>query len=316
MVKKKGKGSGWHGDTPGHKAAAYKRTLGGTSRHPMIRVSNPRYRKDRKFEKAEHARAEDAFNKRMEILLEKYKKEISRRAGTKGFDVFESYGGRDEADMERLVKILAGGQNAYDDYMMELQDYNIDSISEMTRYSIREFLKDEGMEEEEIGGFEYSAQWDEFRFAFEEHLNYNVEVFFDYDVLLREKESYEVGYDGVNNFIDPDIPESIEFQKKSLNYITPKQLETILANSWGGVGYFGIIINAMDILEAIREDKKTVSSSQLVIGVHDALSGSGYYTQVNLPRGESFTMKMDGARLDYGSYSIGDVFGGVDWKWR
>jgi hypothetical protein len=102
------------------------------------------------------------------------------------------------------------------------------------------------------------------------------------------------------------------FKTKALKHISQKQFDEIITNSYGGSGYFGLIISARDIVEAIRENKEEITGSDLVIGVHDGMNGSGYFVRAQAP----YKITLKSARLDAGSYSIGDVFGHVDWKWR
>lgn len=50
---------------------------------------------------------------------------------------------------------------------------------------------------------------------------------------------------------------------------------------------------------------------ECVIGIHDGGNGSGYYIIAN----GNPKFNISEVELDYGSYSLGDVFGTGDWKY-
>lgn len=235
-----------------------------------------------------------------QTILDKWNKHLdSLDRFHKGFEVFDSNSG--ESSIKELSKIIEGGQETLYEKVDELRDDNSEIEYEMFKSTFKEFLKDEGIEEDSIESEE------DFRMDFEGHINWNIEKLFDFDVLLK---------DGNNRFgiesEDEDDPERKAFKKEALKYISEKQFEEIMNNSSGGTGFFGILINAQDIIKAIRDNEKTVNDNQLIIGVHDMMSGSGYFKEARA----EYKMNLDKAELDEGSYSLGDIFGHVDWKWR
>ena len=255
--------------------------------------------------KAKHAQNKPM--KKKETILDKWNNHTdSLDRNHKGFEVFDYNSG--EASIEELAKIIKGGQEALDNYIMELQEMNLEYTDSMFKQSFDEFLKDEETDKNTIENEE------EFRMSFEGHINYNVGKLFDYHVLLLERKQYEVSYDGASSEIDESDTEGKEFKKKALQYITEKQFKTILINSYGGVGYFGIIIHASEIIEAIQKGEKIVSDNQLVVGIHDWMNGAGYFERATVK--PNYEIALNNAMLDTDRYGIGGVFGTSEWNWK
>jgi len=189
----------------------------------------------------------------------------------------------------------------------------------MFKATFRTFLSDEGVSEDNIEDEE------KFREEFEGYVHWNIEKLFDFPVLVMETKRYEVDFNGVSNEINVNDPEQLKFHDKALEYISEKQLQEILANSWDGTGFFGIIVNGGDIIRAIKDKKNTVYSNEMIIGIHDGFNGSGYFKKANASRihcedrentKKEFAIDLDNAQLDWGKYSLGSVFGNVEWKYE
>lgn len=251
------------------------------------------------------------YDKSMEKLFEKWviylqKLDVSH----KGFEVFADKS--DKLDIESLRDIIKGGSDVLEEKVDDLRDINEYAEYHMFKDTLGAFLCDEGVDENVIDDEE------KFREEFESHVLWNIEKLFDFPVLLRDARTYEVKYNGVNNEIDESVQEQKEFKYKALKFISKEQLEEILANSWGGSGFFGIIISGKDIIEAINEKKRVVSGSEMVIGVHDGFNGSGYFKKVNISKdrdGKVYRIALYKSDLDFGNYSLGAVFGDTEWTW-
>jgi hypothetical protein len=140
-----------------------------------------------------------------------------------------------------------------------------------------------------------------------------------------DSRTYEVEYNGVSNEIDEHISEQKEFKDKALKIITKEQFEEILVNSWDGLGFFGIIISGSDIIKAIKDGSIVVGSSEMIIGIHDGFNGSGYFKRANvayIPNAggdcdnKEYEIVLARSELDWGRYSLGAVFGGVEWRYE
>jgi len=291
-------GKGWKeaadhtGKAPRHKAAATKRQLKGITRTPMKkRPKSAKVTILKKWEADLKARRSWSGNKR-------------------GFAVFDS--NVESESVEKLSEIMSKGQSGIDDYTMNLQEMNFDFQYESFKATWNEFLRDEHIDTNKLPPSIKSEVEEEARMTYEENLDWNIEKMFEFDVLLKDGKQYELGYDGSVSTIDEDVPDSVSFKNRALKYISQEELNKILINSYGGMGYFGMITSARDILDALRDDNKTITGSSLIIGVHDGMNGSGYFVRAE----GKLEIDLKTAQLDEGSYSVGDVFGTREWNWR
>ncbi len=227
------------------------------------------------------------------------------------FNVFTEESGK--LTVKDLEGIIEGGRDAFDLKVDELRDLNEEEEYQMFKDTFRGFLCIRGVDENIIG------EEEKFREEFENHVHWNIEKLFDFPVLLMEKKRYGVYYNGISNGINCSIPEQKEFMDKVLKYMTKEEFDDILANSWRGSGFFGIIINGGDIIRSIREDKSIAYSDEMVIGIHDTFCGSGFFKMVNNHKSvgtkEGYGIDIKDAELDCGKYSLGEVFGNVKWEW-
>lgn len=78
-------------------------------------------------------------------------------------------------------------------------------------------------------------------------------------------------------------------------------------------GFIGGIVDAADLLKAKIEDVGHIQVDQPIVAFHNGLNGSGYYVESKKPVSLDLKKKLS---VDWGSYSLGDVFGARDWTWR
>ena len=237
-------------------------------------------------------------------IMAKWKTHLKGRT----YQVFD-YSNRGEGEIESLEEFLKGGQEALYEAESELVDYNFDYTYEMFKNSLNQFVRDELTDDEEKFIDDDPELEDELRFEFGEHLDYNSEIFYDYDVLIFEK-MYPVDYDGMETKIDWKDSQSVAFRRRALKYITKDEFNSILINAYGGEGYIAAIVNGTELIEAIRSDKKTVGGN-VVVGVHDWMNGAGMYEASPA----YIDLKLKDAMIDTGSYSVGGTFGSTDWKY-
>lgn len=229
----------------------------------------------------------------------------------KGFDVFTNESGK--LTVRELRDIIKGGIDTLDERVDVLRDENEDIEYQMFLCSFRTFLCGEGIGEDTIGDEE------KFREEFECYVHWNVEKLFDFLVLLMDANTYDVEYNGISNEINEAVLEQKEFKDKALKFISEEQFNEILTNSWGGYGFFGIIVSGSDVIKAIKDKKNVVCSNDLVIGIHDGSNGSGYFKRVNINKdgdGEVYSVAIDKSQPDWGRYSLGAVFGNVEWTYE
>lgn len=229
--------------------------------------------------------------------------------GKETYEVFD-YSNRGEGEIESLEKMLKGGQAAVLEMENDLKEYNDDYIYSMFESAFEDFIVSEDISEYEQEFLEMNPDIkDELRFEFEEHLDFNFETFYDYDILIFEK-MYPVDYDGMQTKIDWKDSQSVAFRRRALKYITKEEFNSILLNAYGGEGYIAAIVNGTELLTAIKDDKKTVGGN-VVVGVHDWMNGAGMYEESD----KYIDLKLENASIDTGDYGVGGVFGTVNWKY-
>ncbi len=232
----------------------------------------------------------------------------------KGFCAFTHESG--SLTIRELMNIIIGGKDALLEKVDELRENNEDIEYQMFKSTFRAFLNDESIAEDIIEDEE------RFREEFDGYIHWNIEKLFDFPVLLIASKKYEIEYYGMNNEINESVPEQKEFKDKALKFITEEQLKEILINSWDGSGFFGIIINGSDIIKAIDDNKNVVSSREIVIGIYDGFNGSGYFKRVSIGKTDKdcdsreYKIVLNKSELDLGDYSLGAIFGNVEWIWN
>lgn len=245
---------------------------------------------------------EEAMKKK---IMGKWKKYLG--PGTY-FDIIDS-GDKGEGDIDTLSEIIEDKDKLLD-MENEFIDYNFDYIYQVYTQALEEFISDDLSDNEALLIEDEIDFRDELRFEFEAHVNNNMIDLYAFDVLLIEEKTYEVEYDGAQNRIDWSDPDQVNFRKRALNYITKEEFNTILINSYGGVGYIAAIVDGKDLIEATRNGKKTIEGNA-VIGIHDWWNGAGYFASSD----KTVRIKLKDANIDTGDYSVGGVFGTGEWKY-
>lgn len=223
-------------------------------------------------------------------------------------DIIESRD-KGEGDIDTLNEIIENKDKLLD-MENEFMEYNFDHIFGVYARTLEDFTN-EDLSIDEARFIEENMDFrDELRFEFEYHVNNNMIDLYDFDVLLIEGKTYEVEYDGSQNKIDWSDPDQVNFRKRALNHITKEDFNTILLNTYGGVGYVATIVNGKELIEATQKEKKTIDGNA-VIGIHDWWNGAGYFISSD----KTIRIKLKGSNIDSGDYSVGGVFGTVDWKY-
>ncbi len=240
-------------------------------------------------------------------LLEEFKEEYSYK-----WEFFD-YHDKGEGDVEQLQKVLEEGMDVINETLYE---YNLDYIWEVSDATIKEFCKDKGIDEDDIS----LETREEMRLHIEDNMDFNVEILFDYNVLLIDARhvtpvsySWSEDDEGVQDeFIIPeDIEEYQKWKTEALKYIGEDAFRDVIQNStYGGNAFIGILINGSELIEAFSKGIDVVSGDPIV-GIEDGVNGSGYYVEGN----GQHQVLLEKAYLSIGDYSIGAVFGTNDWKY-
>lgn len=118
-----------------------------------------------------------------------------------------------------------------------------------------------------------------------------------------------------------DNPDLKEFYQKAIEYISAQQIKRIVDNGfdYDVLAFIGGIYEAEEILRAMSEGVPArLHTRNVVVGVWDGLNGAGFfeYGSTYAHVENIFGDKMNPIHVDKGSYSLGDIFGGVEWRWR
>jgi hypothetical protein len=145
------------------------------------------------------------------------------------------------------------------------------------------------------------------------------------DILVwNPKTSVHAGWVGDPQDADDEIDENPslkDWYQKALVYISAQQIRTIIDNGFDyDVELFiGGICDAADLLETLTENIPNIyHASSVVVGAYDGLNGAGYFehgstnARLMLVIGD----KKNPLNVDFGNYSLGDVFGTKEWTWR
>ena len=232
-------------------------------------------------------------------ILKSWKKYLKEMGTVKVF-----YGRQENYSKEDLQKLMDEGLQKFEE---ELQDYNLDYTYQLFETSFKEFLEDINVKIEDID----TDKIEECRYLFEEKLDWNYEDLFNFNVILIDKKMYDIEFEGVSSSVEGVMKtkDYKEFRQKALQYITQSEFDTILNNAmYSGSGYFAIIINASEIVEALKKGEKFISGDKVLVGIHSWWNGAGYFEESN----KDYLINLDNSELDTSNYGIEAVFG---WRW-
>ena len=212
------------------------------------------------------------------------------------------------------------------EFIDRLYDQNIDYFSEQEYQAYKECQKEFAQEWENpddiLDGMEnYSYFQDDFNEIYEEReennwwalvsglrlfvWNVDNQVSLGWIEEAQDAETELVENEDLRNFLN-------------LSGLTESQKWEIIANGfdYDVQGMIGVITDASDLLKAMIGEPYTQSSrnDEGIVAFHNGLVGSGYYLPTDNPQ-----VHLDPKKkmvVDFGSYSLGDVYGAADWTWR
>jgi hypothetical protein len=257
----------------------------------------------------------DIFKSKEKILLQEQddatpnwkdlQKQVENRFRHQGWKVFE-----DVRESMSVSDFVIGLKKGFDEYI----DGAMDFVSDVTFESAKEMIKDEGFDVNEIRD-RFPEEFDDLRFAIESHANYNIEDLCPSEIFIYDDKYESQGIGSGEHFEeDPDYKRMIVEAKKY--GFTDKDVFEVWNNaSYGGVGGIGIIAEGGDIYKYSTKQLKTLSGN-VILYIRDSMNGSGHYALGTKIKVLKFQNNKDLANnIDYGSYSLGDVFGTRDWSW-
>ena len=241
------------------------------------------------------------------------------------FDRFSSDDVRDGPSRDVIKKtvesIEKGDPAIIVDYIQEMSwEWSSDEAWRSYQEAVEEFAKEledpedvkRGMESDDI----FREIFDE---IYEEREEFNYGVFLNFDLLVWNAENQvSLGWiEGAQNE-ESELAENEALRDfMFLTGLTEGEQWELIANGfdYDVQGFIGEIVNAEDLIHAMLNLPYTTKGrADKIVAFHNGFEGSGYYlpspnAKVGLDPGKNM-------EVDFGSYSLGDIFGGVDWTWH
>ncbi len=180
----------------------------------------------------------------------------------------------------------------------------------------------EGMERE-------SVFQDQFNEIFEEREENNWwDLLQGMEVLVwNTKDSVHTGWVGDPQDSYTEVKENPvlgEWAQKAIRFISNQQINDIVVNGfdYDVTMFIGGIYDAANVLLAMVEMPTGVPmrmhTGDVIVGAYDGLNGAGFFehSSTNAHVENTFGDKNNPIYVDFGSYSLGDVFGTEEWVWK
>ena len=212
------------------------------------------------------------------------------------------------------------------EFIDKLNEQNIDYFSDQEYQAYKECLKEFSQEwenpEEVMDEMEnYSYFQDDFNEIYEEREEDNWWALVSGLRLFVWNAENQVGLGWVEEEQDAEteLAENEDLRNfLALSGLSEGQKWELIANGfdYDVQGMIGVITDASDLLRAMIGESYTQSSrnDEGIVAFHNGLVGSGYYLSTDNPK-----VWLDPKKkmvVDFGSYSLGDVYGAADWTWR
>ena len=268
---------------------------------------NPKGKNMKRMRRNPEGEAQELYNK----ILNEFKSEKHY-----SWDVFDNQS--ETFSIEQMINIIKNGSPDMA-YEMNLMEYVGDQAYSMSQYWLEQNAQEEFEQLEDLDSSLANELQDEIRFKCEELANYNYPLpsplFITDPNTLRKGDNYLQG----PYYAGEEAKEELKIVKKlGKKYgFSDKDCEEVYMNSQGGNLGIAIITDEIDeLFQSAISEKGINISGDCVLYIHDGLNGSGHY----VIRG-THTIKTKNAKellnhIDYGSYSLGDVFGTNDWTWE
>jgi len=250
------------------------------------------------------------------------------------FDQFSQDDARDGPGryLDLAIESIKRGDPFYliDAINEDSRDYGYEEQYRSYQEAVKEFAKEwgedpadvkKGMDSDDI----FREIFDE---IYEDREQFNWDIFFGNEEILvwNSNDAVHTGWIG-----DPqesteevkDNPELKKWAQYAIRFISDKQIGTIIDNGfdYDVTMFIGGIVNVADVIKAMMsQEGRPVAdhTGDVIVGAYDGLNGAGYFehgtTRAHV--GLVFGDKSNPVHIDWGSYSLGDVFGTNEWTWH
>ena len=203
---------------------------------------------------------------------------------------------------------------------------NYASDQKYTSYqeAVKEFAKEWEKPDDVIRGMsEHSYFQDDFDEIYEEREEDNWWILVEGLNLLvwNTDMQFSLGWSDFPQDVATELKENPELDKfDRLSGLSKEKFAELVTNGMDMdvQGFIGIIVDAGELLKAMVDGVPSWNlvgnrSVSMIVALHNGLEGSGYYIESN----PTITLHLNKPlRVDFGSYSLGDVYGARDWTWR
>jgi hypothetical protein len=214
-----------------------------------------------------------------------------------------------------------------------INENSMDFASEQEYQAYQEALKEFANEWEDpddvMKGMEADGSFrDIFNEIYEDREEFNWDIFFGNEEILvwNSKDAISAGWVGDPQDASSEILANLELGEwahKAIKFIGDKQRENIINNGfdYDVTMFIGGLVGVEDVIRAMMsQDGKPVAfhTGDVIVGAYDGLNGAGYFEHGSTKAhvGLVFGDKKNPIHVDWGSYSLGDVFGTNEWKWH
>ena len=213
----------------------------------------------------------------------------------------------------------------------KIQENSMDfaSDSEYSAYqeAVKEFAKEwENPTDIETGMQDYAYFRDDFNEIYEERERFNWEIFFGDETILvwNTKDAIHTGWMGdprESHIEAKKNPELKKWVEKAIQFVGDKQIGNIINNGfdYDVTMFIGGLLGVQEVIKAMMDGTPTpFHTGDVVVGAYDGLNGAGFFEHgiTKWRMDVVFGDKNNPVHIDWGSYSLGDIFGTRDWVWH
>lgn len=174
----------------------------------------------------------------------------------------------------------------------------------------------------------YSYFYEDFIEIYEDRENFNWDIYLrGMDILVwNKKDSVHAGWVGDPQDAATEIEENPDLKAwctRVAPYISTQQIHNIINNGFDyDVELFiGGIYDVVDLIRSLMDDgvlPTVYHGRDVIVGAYDGLNGAGYFEHGSTSASLMTVLgdKKNPLHVDWGSYSLGDVFGTNEWTWR
>jgi hypothetical protein len=244
-------------------------------------------------------------------FLDDYKDILKKANDPKNaWDFFDSWG-RDELAVKDVVKYMVEG-------FEDIYENNLEYMDDQGLSGSKYLIKEAGYDFNEVQEL-FPDEVEEIFMACEGNYNFNIGSVMPSDMFLYSPVEFEIqDISSRDEEYEAEDEDLWDWKRHALMFgFSTKDIDEVYQNaSYGGAGGIGIIVEGSAIAKCIMEDKAKIGGN-VILYIRDSMNGSGHYVLGSKYLDIDYkNLKNMANNVDYGNYSLGDVFGTGDWSWK